>query len=210
MAELKNIIFDLGGVLLDVDYKKTLNAFKALGYENFDEMYNQYSSDEVFEALEKGDISIDDFYAKLESRHRGKIERASLTRAWNEMLEQFRLPSLAYIKTLADHYKIYLLSNTNSIHLDAFSKAYKNETGEESLDDLFTKAYYSHKINLRKPNKDIFEFVLEDAGIKAEETLFIDDSYNNIDTAKAMGFQTHLLVPGEKIEELGLLNSDSC
>ena len=92
--------------------------------------------------------------------------------------------------------------NTNDIHLQAVIKLLKEQTGRESIDELFTVAYYSHKINYRKPNANIYEFVLKDANIKAAETLFIDDLENNIETAAVLGFKTHQLLEGEKIEEL--------
>jgi len=203
MAQLKNIIFDLGGVLLNIDYKKTEQAFKDLGFHNFEEMYSQFTADELFANLETGKISNDDFYDRLTKEAKIKISRQEITDAWNKMLLTWRKESLSFIAKLDKEYKTYLLSNTNAIHLEAFNEILKNETGEsEGIDNLFTKAYYSHKVNLRKPNDDIFNFVAKDAGLKPEETLFIDDSKNNIETAKKLGFKTHLLLPEEKIEDL--------
>jgi len=202
MAILKNIILDLGGVLLDIDYYKTEKAFIALGFTQFKEMYNQYQSDVVFSQLEKGTISNEDFYNYLIKVAEGSISREQIDNAWNAMLLNFREESLSFLTQLNEKYKVYLLSNTNAIHLHAFSHIFKKQTGKKSLDDFFTKAYYSHYVGLRKPDEDIFEFVLNDAGILAEESLFIDDSFNNINTAKNMGFVTHLLLPGEKIEGL--------
>ena len=136
------------------------------------------------------------------SSHTGLIDENQITTAWNSMLLHWRLESLSFLKTLAKKYKLYLLSNTNDIHLAAVNNLLKQETGKESIDDLFTKAYYSHKINLRKPNADIFEFIAKDAGIDPQETLFIDDLENNIETAASLGFKTHLLLDSETIEGL--------
>ena len=202
MPQTKNIIFDLGGVLLNINYNKTLQAFKELGYTNFDEMYSQYTADALFEDLETGRVSADDFYNKLLKGKEAHITEPQLAHAWNNMLLDFRTNSLQFLKELAKDYQIFLLSNTNEIHLTAFDEILKAQTGLQSIDGFFKKAYYSHRVNLRKPNKNIFEFVLQDAGIAAEETLFIDDSWNNIETAAAMGFKTHLLLPGETIEQL--------
>ena len=202
MAELKNIVFDLGGVLLNIDYGKTRLSFEALGFNHFDNMYTQYSADRLFSDLETGKITNDHFYEYLEQQAGGKITREQISRAWNAMLLDFRVPSLAFLEELSKKYQLYLLSNTNAIHLEAFKEIFKRETGKDSLDAYFTRAYYSNNIGYRKPNADVFEFILKDAGISAEETLFIDDSYNNIDAAKKLGFKTHLLVPGEKIEAL--------
>ena len=202
MQQLKNIVFDLGGVLLNIDYNKTENAFKQLGFLNFNEMYSQYSADMLFSDLEMGKISNDHFYERMLEAGKGKLSKEQITTAWNAMLLTFRMPSLVFLEELSKKYNLYLLSNTNAIHLEAFNEIFSRETGQSSLDAYFTKAYYSNHIGFRKPNEDVFQFILEDAGIKAEETLFIDDSYNNIETAQRMGFKTHLLKTGEKIEDL--------
>ncbi|RYY66345.1 MAG: HAD family phosphatase [Chitinophagaceae bacterium] len=202
MADLKNIIFDLGGVLLDIDYSKTKHSFQELGFTNFDEMYSQYTADPLFSNLETGKASNEEFLAAMVKAGENRISSEQVSLAWNAMLLNFRISSLDFLDTLSQKFRLYLLSNTNAIHLEAFSQIFLKETGKASLDSYFTKAYYSNKIGYRKPNEDIFEFVLKDAGIAASETLFIDDSYNNIETAEKMGFKTHLLKPGEKIEEL--------
>lgn len=200
---LKNIILDLGGVLLNIDYSITEKAFKDLGYENFEAMYSQFTADELFSKLEKGQVSPEAFLQQMETAGKGKISKEQITHAWNKMLLTWREESLAFLQQLSLKYKLYLLSNTNAIHLKAFNEILEKQTGRsEGIDDLFTKAYYSHQVNYRKPNEDIFVFLAKDARIMPEETLFIDDSSNNIETAKRLGFKTHLLVPGEKVEEL--------
>jgi glucose-1-phosphatase len=202
MAELKNIIFDLGAVLINIDYKKTEAAFIKLGFENFEAMYSQFAADAVFEKLETGKISNEDFYNSLIAVNKENITPLQIKNAWNEILLDWRLESLQYLEILSATYKLYLLSNTNAIHQEAFFESLKKEAGITNFNSFFTKAYYSHEIHLRKPNKNIFEFVAKDASIKMDETLFIDDSANNIDTAKLLGFKTHLLLQGEKIEGL--------
>lgn len=199
---LKNILFDMGNVLFSIDYKKTEDAFEALGYDKFSDMYSQFTADALFEKLETGKITAGEFYKKMISSHTGLVNETQITEAWNSMLLHWRLESLVFLKTLAKKYNLYLLSNTNEIHLTAVNNLLKQATGKESIDDLFTKAYYSHKINLRKPNADIFEFIAKDAGIDPQETLFIDDLENNISAAAALGFKTHLLLDTETIEAL--------
>ena len=201
-ANLKNIIFDLGNVLFSIDYKKTQQAFEKLGYNNFAEMYSQFAADALFEKLETGTITNAAFYAKMIDSHGGTVTEEQINTAWNCMLVNWRTKSLYFLDNLSKKYKIYLLSNTNDIHLQEVIKLLKEQTGRESIDELFTVAYYSHKINYRKPNADIFEFVLKDAGLNASETLFIDDLENNIETAAKLGFKTYQLPEGETIEEL--------
>jgi glucose-1-phosphatase len=202
MAELKNIIFDLGGVLINIDYKKTEKAFIQLGFENFEAMYSQFTADAIFEKLETGKISNEDFYDKLISLSDNKITAAQIKNAWNGLVMDWRLESLNFLEILSRKYKLFLLSNTNAIHHECFNNSLKIETNRIEIDSLFTKAYYSHLMHFRKPNADIFEFIAKDASINMEETLFIDDSSNNIDAAKLLGFKTQLLLEGERIENL--------
>lgn len=202
MNEIRNIIFDLGGVLLNINYQKTAHAFEQLGFHDFNNMYTQYTADEIFSKLETGKISNEDFYNSLLAKAAQPIRVEDLQTAWNAMLLDFRTESLAKLRQLKLDYKIFLLSNTNDIHWQAFQTIFTESTGEDSLDHHFHKAYYSHQVGLRKPNADIYEFVAADAGLEIAETIFIDDSYNNIEAASALGFQTHLLLAGEKIEAL--------
>lgn len=204
MATIKNIIFDLGGVLIDIDYHKTARAFKKLGAQNFDEQYSQAGADKLFEALETGIITDDEFLKRMQKYCHPSTSYQQIEDAWNEILLSFRLPSLQFLESIKDKYNIFLLSNTNSIHKKAFYKILENETGFTSLDHYFIKSYYSHLIHKRKPYVATYNFVLSDAGIAAAETLFIDDSPVNIEGAREAGLQTHLLLPTEKIEALEL------
>lgn len=202
MTTIKNIIFDLGNVLMNIDYAYTTNAFKNLGYSDFERMYSMFKSNKVFDNLETGHISTTDFYKYMVDAGDGKVSQEDITSAWNAMLIDFRLESFAYLKELRKSHRLFLLSNTNAIHKEAFDKIFEMETGMPSMNVFFEKAYYSNEVGFRKPNVSIFEFILNDAGILAEETFFVDDLYPNIETAKKLGFKTHLLLPGEKIENL--------
>ncbi|MBK8710813.1 MAG: HAD family phosphatase [Niastella sp.] len=204
MIKPKNIIFDFGGVLYDIDIPKTIEGFMELGFHDIPERYNQYHADPLFQQLEMGNITEQQFYDALIAISGNTVTAQQIRDAWNAMLLTYRTASLQLLPALQKQYRIYLLSNTNQIHYDVFSANITKETGYQNLEMLFHKAYFSHEIHLRKPNADVFEFVLQDAGLKSEETLFIDDSYNNIDAAKALGFKTHLMLPAERIELLGL------
>lgn len=204
MAETKNIIFDLGGVLLDIDFQKSIDAFKKLGIDNFEKMFSQFKADELFEKLETGKISETDFYSAIRKRTRTIITDIEIDNAWNALILSFRTDSLDYLEKITGKYKLYLLSNTNSIHVKYFKQLFTKETGKPLLDAHFTKAWYSNEVGLRKPEAQIFEFVLQAENMVAAETLFIDDTYSNIETAQKMGFKTHHLLPEEKIELLRL------
>ncbi|MEO6491155.1 MAG: HAD family phosphatase [Ferruginibacter sp.] len=200
--KIKNVIFDLGAVLMNIDYSKTSDAFQTLGYNEFEKMYSQFQANNIFDNLETGHINETDFYDYILKAGGNTSTIEQVTLAWNAMLIDFRLPSLDFLKKLKQTHQLYLLSNTNIIHKDAFDKIFKEQTGYDSLDQFFIKTYYSHKIGLRKPNTEIFEYVLKDAGIKASETLFIDDLSKNIEAAERSGIKTHQLLPNERIEDL--------
>lgn len=202
MAAIKNIIFDMGGVLYNIDYNLTADAFKELGFTNFEAMYSQFTADEVFEKLETGQITEQEFYTIIQQKSDVEISTTQIKNAWNAMLLGFRTTAINHLKKIKNSYRIFLLSNTNAIHLEKVYEDYDTLGQSIGYDSLFEQAWYSHKIGLRKPNEDIYEFILKEAGLNAEETLFIDDSFNNIETAKALGIQTHLLLPHERIEEL--------
>ena len=202
MATTKNIIFDLGGVLLDIDYQKTIDAFEKLGLPHFEAMFSQFKADALFEKLETGHISETDFYAAIKERTELPLLNIEIDDAWNALILNFRTESLQLLDRLSANYKLYLLSNTNSIHLKYFKKLFTQETGKPLLDAYFIKAWYSNEIGLRKPGAQIFEFVLAEENLKAAETLFIDDTLINIETAVSLGLKTHHLLPNERIELL--------
>jgi glucose-1-phosphatase len=204
MTKIKNLLFDLGGVLLNIDYNKTAGAFKKLGVAQFDEMYSQAGANILFESLETGKISEPDFYTDIRQYCNPSVTKQQIEAAWNAILVNFRKDSLACLEELAKKYNLYLLSNTNSIHFTAFHKMFREETGKADMDDYFIKSYYSHKIHMRKPYTDTYHFVMNDAGITAAETLFIDDSIVNIEGAEKAGLKVHHLKTDQKIEDITL------
>ncbi len=201
---IKNIIFDLGGVLLNIDFNKTKQAFENLGVKDFDSFYTKESANPVFEALETGHISNEEFYAALQKHCNPGTSFSQIQAAWNEILVDFRKESIAALPQLANQYTIYLLSNTNSIHHAAFTAMFEKEFDGKDFDSHFTRAYYSHKLQKRKPYPETYSYVVKDAGIIAAETIFIDDSVANIEGAETAGLQTKHLLPAERIESLGL------
>ena len=205
MNNIKNIILDLGNVLLDIDYNKTVEAFEALGFKNFKSNFSPYKMDALFEDIETGKISEATFYESIKAMSKNPISTLQIKMAWNALLLNFRTESLSYLEQIAAKYNLYLLSNTNSIHLTKLIEIFKKDTGKPSLDAYFIKAYYSNVIGLRKPDKEVYAFVLQDASLVAAETLFIDDLENNIDGAKELGINTHQLMPHQRIEQLDFI-----
>lgn len=204
MAAIKNIIFDLGGVLLNIDFDKTKRAFEKLGVTNFDNLYTKESASPVFELLETSHISNEDFYTAMQLHCSNGTTFSQIQSAWNEIFLDFRYESITYLVQLKQKYNLFLLSNTNAIHHAEFSGIFKRENEGRDFDSYFLKAYYSHQIQRRKPYPEIYLYVINNAGIKAEETLFIDDSVANIEGARQAGLITKLLLPSQNIEMLGL------
>lgn len=191
--QYKNLIFDLGGVFLDVDYNMTRQSFSNLGIENFDSFYQQSFSNPLFVQLEKGMITPEIFYDHFRFSTSSTLTDEEIRRAWNAMLGKFREKSIALLPALKKRYNIYLLSNTNAIHYDAFMKIYKHQFKNSDFDRYFHKAYYSHLIYQRKPDAAAYQIILEENGLEVAETLFIDDTLKNIEGAEAIGIRTLFL-----------------
>jgi putative hydrolase of the HAD superfamily len=204
MKNFKNIIFDLGGVLLDVDFSKTQKAFTDLGVKNFHELFNQHHSSPLFVQLEKGEITPNEFYNAFRKAVKLKLTDTQIENAWNALLGTFVIEKLKWIEEIGRKYNIYLFSNTNQIHYDAFQKNYEQQTGKENFDRYFIKAWYSHEIGVRKPQEEAFRKVLELENLDPKETLFIDDTIGNIESAQKVGMQTIYLEKSKSVLDLNL------
>lgn len=202
MSNTKNILLDLGAVLLNIDVNKLKPAFEDLGVKDFNLVQQQLTEANLFDDLETGKISPDAFCESIRTASNLPLKDSDIISAWNALLLDFREDTMHFLIQLNKHYKLFLLSNTNAIHLEQFYKQLDNQLGKSSLDFYFDKLYYSHLVGLRKPDAAIYHFVLKDAGITAEETLFIDDLELNISAAAALGFQTHQLQDHERVEKL--------
>ena len=204
MRNIKNIIFDLGGVILNIDFKKTNEAFHELGLENFGQHINQFHITELFLNYETGQIDDTEFIdgvAKLSDKH---IPKEKIVQAWNALLLDFPPERINLLKKIKTKFRTFLLSNTNSIHLEEFQERLHNEQGVY-LEDLFEKAYYSHVVKLRKPHADIFELVMNENKLVPSETLFIDDTESNFEEAKKIGIRIYHLKPGMSITDIEIL-----
>ncbi|MCY7420699.1 MAG: HAD family phosphatase [Chitinophagaceae bacterium] len=204
MQKVKNIIFDLGGVLLTLDYSKTEQSFINLGVANFNELYNQQKASPLFEQLETGKIDNEAFYQQFKNIANVTLADSDMEVAWCAMLGHFPDEVLIWLDEIRQKYNIYLFSNTNRIHHQSFQKIYQQQTGKKNFDDFFIKAWYSHDLGLRKPYAQAFTKLLEIENLQPGETLFIDDSLVNIEGAKEAGLQTIWLQSPLTVLELGL------
>jgi putative hydrolase of the HAD superfamily len=184
---IKNIIFDLGGVIIDIDYSRTAEAFYKLGAVNFDAVYTQSKQDHFFDDYDVGKISSDEFRAIL----KGKLDIVAtddeFDNAWNSMLLDLPKQRLDFIKELGKTYRVFLFSNTNDIHLEKVFRICQIQNGFDTFDGYFQEEYYSNIFGKRKPNPEAFIFILHENKMKAEETLFVDDTFQHILGAKEAG-----------------------
>ena len=197
MKKCKAIIFDLGAVILNINYQNTINEFTKLGVKNAATFYSKKMQTDLFNQIETGMISNNQFLKALQK----ETENANINQvehAWNALLLDLPEERVQLIKKLKNNHIIYLLSNTNAIHIDAFKKQLGN-TKWLAFCKLFDKMYLSHELGLRKPDVKIFEYILKEQKLKAEEVFFIDDSPQHIAGAKKLGIHSHHLLDNEDI-----------
>jgi FMN phosphatase YigB (HAD superfamily) len=198
---IKNIIFDLGGVLLNLDYQLTKNEFIKLGVKDYNNHFTQAEQINLFDLYETGKISEIYFHKEIKLLTGISAPTEKIIYAWNAMLLDFPPERKLLLLNLKKHFSISLLSNTNETHIKAFNQIIKKDINEESLKSLFNTAYYSNEIGYRKPDAEAFKFVLEQNNYVAEETLFLDDSIQHVEGAKRCGIRA-ILVKEKPVEEL--------
>jgi HAD superfamily hydrolase (TIGR01509 family) len=222
MQGIKNIIFDLGGVILNLDNDRTEQAFMAMGVNHFRGYFGLGYAAGFFKDYEIGKISDREFIDALKTlTHSGSsggtasgaapsgvspfnksISDETVVNGWNALLLDFPAERIALLKNLRQRYRLFLFSNTNALHLDAFKKTYREAFGGEELDDHFERAYYSHLLHMRKPDTQPFEHILRENNLIAAETLFVDDALVNVEGAIAAGLVGLHLKPGMTIMDV--------
>ncbi len=198
---VKNIIFDLGGVLLDIDPRLSIVAFRELGMADLIKPGGWSYGHEVFLKMEQGLIGDRQFRDGVRALLPKPVSDEQIDQAWCAMLISFPTEKISLLQKLGSRYRLYLFSNTNSIHIRHFHELFIKEFGFP-LSDLFVKDYYSSDIQLRKPDLRSFQFVLNDAGLNSVETLFIDDLDINTEAAAQTGMHTICLKPDMDLVKL--------
>ncbi|MEJ6583054.1 MAG: HAD family phosphatase [Crocinitomicaceae bacterium] len=184
------IIFDFGGIFINLDYTATISAFQQLGIVNFDVLYSQAQQSNLFDNYETGKISSQRFINGLLDFLPANTTPNQVVGAWNAMLLDIESEKVKLLLDLRKTYPVYLLSNTNKIHIDLAFRRWKKTIGQP-IHDYFDKIYLSHEVGLRKPNKEIFDLVCTENDLNPSHTLFIDDTEQHINGAKSIGLQTH-------------------
>lgn len=200
MKKIKNIVFDLGNVILDIDTDLSKLAFTKYGLTDFDKLYTLAAQSEIFDRLEVGSISPSEFYNEFRQLTGTDLSNEIIEECWNALIIDYTQERIDLLIKLEKDYRIFILSNTNIIHYHSYTKLLSEKYNIKGLESIVEKAYFSHEVGLKKPDASIYEFVLKDSKLEAEETLFIDDNSFNIDAAKSLGIETVLLENCDLIE----------
>ncbi len=193
MKLIKNIIFDFGGVIYNIDFNLAKQAFIKIGVENFELLYSKATQSHLFERLEMDLISPAEFRNEIRKLSNMNLSDDDIDHAWNSLLIGFDEKRISLLIELKKKYQIYLFSNTNRIHYHYFLKQFQQLTNFKTFDGLFVKSFFSFDMKRRKPNKDAYEYVISSMNLNPQNTLFIDDTIQNIDPAIDAGIKSWYL-----------------
>ena len=185
--DFKNLIFDFGGVILNIDIRRSMDAFKHyLPSNNIPENMLDHPA---LHAFEIGAMDEEDFYHQFSAALGIDVSMEMFTEAWNSLILDLPVARVELIKNLRNTHRTFLLSNTNSIHYQRVSEVVEQTIGHKEIDQYFEAAYYSHFLGLRKPDHTSFRYILENHDLIPEETALLDDNDDNLESAKQLGIQ---------------------
>jgi glucose-1-phosphatase len=210
-TNIRNIIFDFGGVILDIDPQQTINTLKNQGVKNVEVFSTPEFQEQVMNKFERGILTPELFREKVRFFLDSKMSDQHIDDAWNALLLDIPKERIAVLEQVKQNYNTFLLSNSNEIHYDVYVRDLQLRFGYREFDQLFHKAYFSFDLHLSKPNPEIFEFVMNQHKMIAEETLFIDDTLEHIEAAQKLGMRCYQLLKPERVRDLftdGILKED--
>jgi glucose-1-phosphatase len=198
----ETIIFDLGGVFINLDFNRAIQNFSKLFEQDFSRFFSHAGQVDTFNSFEKGKISKSEFRNKLRTDfNKPNILDIDIDFAWNSLLVDWPAERMKLLINARKNYQIFLLSNNNAIHIEGCNSL-AEKMGGKKLHYYFEKAYLSHEIGMRKPDLEIFEKVIQEQNLKIDKTLFIDDSVQHIEGAKKIGLHAYHLTNSETITDL--------
>lgn len=197
----KNLIFDLGGVILNLDQPKCEASFVALGGEHVLKSISKYGGSGIFGKYETGKINTPTFLEGLRELLQTEVSDEQLKSAWSDIIVDIPIERLRFLELLSNKYNLFLLSNTSPLHMDELRQMVLNLT-EKEFDSYFEKTYCSYEVGSAKPNPEIYKHVLNDAGIKADECIFIDDAEHNLEAARNLGISTIHIPSGTELLDI--------
>jgi HAD superfamily hydrolase (TIGR01509 family) len=205
-CNISTLIFDFGGVLIDLDMNQSILNFKKLGVENVENYLSNFGQSGFFMQLEKGKISAEEFRSEIRKMATNTITDKEIDDAWNAFLVRIPSEKLDIVYELRKKFRVIMLSNTNAIHFPYAERtffSYKNR----GIDEYFDKCYRSYDMKMAKPDAEIFEAILSQEQVAANQCLLLDDGPKNIEQAQKLGFQTYFVDPKEDLSFL-LTNID--
>ena len=202
LTDIDTIIFDIGNVLIDIDYEVMVGEFAKIASVDFHQIVTYSHQNRVFDTFEKGLISTKQFRDTLRQYLRQGVTDEEIDNAWNSILIHYPAAKFDLLKDLRKRYKILALSNINELHVAAIDMYVQDRFGAEDMSSYFDRAYYSHEIGQRKPEMEIYKTVLRDESLIPSRTLFIDDKLENTNAAAALGIRVHHLADRDSL--LGL------
>lgn len=191
LHNIRNIIFDLGVVLLDLDFDHANRKFQNLGLQDLKALYSFMHANPFFHDFETGKMKNRSFIKGIKKLLPKTVSDAEILDAWNTIVVGFPDDKIQFIKQICEKYNIYLLSNTNPIHAIKYEQQFLQAAGKP-MEDYFDKIYYSHTLKIRKPDKKAYQKVLKENNLEANETLFIDDQIDNLLPAEKLSIKTFL------------------
>nr|WP_221627110.1 HAD family phosphatase [Pontibacter sp. Tf4] len=185
----------MGGVIINIDYQKSLHELLNYSRTGTAMEFTQKAQSKLFDLYETGQSTCQEFRDSLRQEYDLQATDEEIDAAWNAMLLDIPKERIDLLQELGKNYRLFLLSNTNAIHLKKFNEIVAHSFTIPNLDSLFEQSYYSHLVGKRKPDAAIFEQILAENNLKKEETLFIDDSIQHIESARNIGLHTLHLQP---------------
>jgi len=198
---VENIIFDLGGVILNIDIKTAIDNFIKMGISPNQKELNPISSVKLFMDYEVGAISSQDFKDEISKIAKTGVSNEDFINIWNAIILNYPAENIKILEEIKLKYRTFLMSNTNEMHHIHYSNILQTEYGYKSLDELFEKVYFSHISKMRKPEIRFFELLISENNLNPEKTLFIDDFIENIEAAKLLGIKTLHLSDGKELKD---------
>ncbi len=197
------IIFDFGNVLIDLDYPRIIQEFKKVATKNQENIRKLVMDSKVVTKFETSEIGPDHFRSAVNQILGTKLNEDDFDVLWNSMLKSITRERMAKVEQISQKFDTYLLSNSNIIHELAFEEMVMAATRKPSIRDFFKEAYFSHELGMRKPNKDIYEYVVEDIDNYPSRMLFLDDRLDNIEAARSIGMKAvQIFNPDKQLNEI--------
>lgn len=199
--KFKAVIFDFGNVIINIEFQRIYQAFAKFTSKPVFYIEKRITEDQIFRRYESGQFTDEEFRDVIRQTLGFPLSDHEVDTAWNAILLDIPTDRIDLIHNIRQKYPVYLLSNTNNIHITASNNYLKKTHGIRSLNELFDKLYLSYEMGLWKPDAEIYREVLRTNKLQPNEVIFFDDNLHNIESAKALGMQTILVDPPTSIIE---------